>query len=328
MRSTLIVLALIALVLRTAVSPSADSKPLGAEEKPKVVKEQVRGGIVFPAEKRQWTRITGKVEVVNAYTLSFADGTEVCLSGAIDVPELEQKGVIGKSFYPAGREAAEFLRKLIGDQPVTFLGDRQERVGQKMAGSCFVGETNLEIEMVRNGWAFSHHSGMDAWEIIAREHKRGLWRGQFVVPERWRKGERLPGEKEGKAEQPPLRNDDLAALFDEHERPWELVRGGPGGDTIRLAFYRRDGVGPVDEGRIWLVGPGTSTKHVYFEFTLEEKEKKRFIVASGPAFRGKGADARLPYELKGEILQINGGKASHPDLGLVELKGEWKRATK
>jgi hypothetical protein len=84
----------------------------------------------------------------------------------------------------------------------------------------------------------------------------------------------------------------------------------------------------VDEGRIWLVGPGTNTAHVYFEFHLEEKEKKRFIVASGLAFRGEGAEARLPYELKGDILQIDGGKASHPNLGLVELKGEWKRATK
>jgi hypothetical protein len=35
---------------------------------------------------------------------------------------------------------------------------------------------------------------MDAWEIIARENKRGLWRGKFTVPERWRKGERLAGE--------------------------------------------------------------------------------------------------------------------------------------
>jgi len=46
--------------------------------------------------------------------------------------------------------------------------------------------------MVRNRWAISHHRGMDTWEIIARENKRGLWRGQFVLPERWRKGERLP----------------------------------------------------------------------------------------------------------------------------------------
>jgi endonuclease YncB( thermonuclease family) len=196
MRPILVVLVLVALVLCTDGSSSDDKKPQGAGDKPKVVKEQVRGGIVFPAEKRTWTRITGKVKVVNAYTLRFEDGTEVCLSRAIDAPELEQKGLIGESFYPCGKEAVAFLKKLIGDQPVTFFGDRkgEERVGKHLAGSCFVGETNLEIEMVRNGWALSHHSGMDAWEIMARENQRGLWRGQFVVPERWRKGERLSGE--------------------------------------------------------------------------------------------------------------------------------------
>jgi hypothetical protein len=194
MRPVLVVLVLVALVLCANVSSPDDKKPQSAEDKPKVVKEQVRGGMVFPAEKRMWTRIIGKVKVLNAHTLTFEDGTEVCLSGSIDAPELEQKGLIGESFYPCGKEATEFLTKLIGDQTVTFLGDREERVGKKMAGACFVGETSLEIEMVRNGWALSHHSGMDAWEIIAREKKRGLWRGKFIVPERWRKGERLPGE--------------------------------------------------------------------------------------------------------------------------------------
>jgi endonuclease YncB( thermonuclease family) len=48
--------------------------------------------------------------------------------------------------------------------------------------------------MVRNGWAISQHTAVDAYEIFARENKRGLWRGQFVVPEKWRKGERLLGE--------------------------------------------------------------------------------------------------------------------------------------
>jgi hypothetical protein len=194
MRPILISQVLVALALCANVSSPDDNKVQGSEDKHTLVKEQVRGGIVFPAEKRMWTRITGKVKVLNAYTLSFEDGTEVCLSRSIDVPELEQKGLIEGSFYPCGKEAAAFLKKLIGDRPVTFLGDREERVGKKMAGACFVGETNLEIEMTRNGWALSHHSGMDAWEIIARENKRGLWRGKFVVPERWRKGERLPGE--------------------------------------------------------------------------------------------------------------------------------------
>jgi hypothetical protein len=162
----------------------------------KLVKEQVRGGVVFPAEKRTWLRITGKVKVLNAHTLLFEDGTEVDLNGGIDAPELEQQGMIGDSLYPCGKDAAEFLRKLIADQTVKCFAGPEHVEGKKVRiASGFVGETNLNIEMVRNGWAFSHHSGMDPWEIIARENKRGLWRGQFVVPERWRKGERLPGEK-------------------------------------------------------------------------------------------------------------------------------------
>jgi hypothetical protein len=41
----------------------------------------------------------------------------------------------------------------------------------------------------------AHHTGMASWESIARENKRGIWRGEFILPEKWRKGERLPGEK-------------------------------------------------------------------------------------------------------------------------------------
>jgi endonuclease YncB( thermonuclease family) len=155
----------------------------------------VNGGIAFPPEKRMWTRITGKVKVLNAHTLVFEDGTEVDLNGGIDAPELEQKALIGDSFYPCGKEAAEFLRKLIGDRAVACFATPEHVEGEKVrVATGFVGETNLDIEMVRNGWAISHHRGMDTWEIIARENKRGLWRGKFVVPERWRKGERLPGE--------------------------------------------------------------------------------------------------------------------------------------
>jgi endonuclease YncB( thermonuclease family) len=137
-------------------------------------------------------RITGKVKVLNAHTLVFDDGTEVELNGGMDAPELDQKGLVGGAFYPCGKEAAEFLRKMIGDQRVTCFAFGKK--GDKVRGDCFVEETHLEIEMVRNGWALAHHEGMEAWQAIAREKKRGLWRGEFVAPESWRKGERLPGE--------------------------------------------------------------------------------------------------------------------------------------
>ena len=125
-------------------------------------------------------RITGKVKVLDAHTLAFTDGTEVDLNGVMDAPELEQKARLGDSLYPCGKEAAEFLKKLIGDQTVSFLsfGDKERRP----RGNCYAGETYVQEAMVRNGWAVSGHSGMDLAQLIAQENKRGLWRGTFVLP--------------------------------------------------------------------------------------------------------------------------------------------------
>ena len=174
---------------------SDDKKRQPEEAKRATVKDEVRGGIAFRPEKRTWARIRGKAKVLAAHTLVYEDGTEVRLDGMMEAPELEQKGLIDGKFYPCGKEAAEFLRKLIGDRSVTCVVHRDNVEGKKMrGGSAFVGETCLNIEMVRNGWAISDREGMDGFEILAREDKRGLWRGTFVVPGRWRTGDRLPGE--------------------------------------------------------------------------------------------------------------------------------------
>src|SRR6516162_3601507 len=89
-----IVVVLGALALSVNGSSAEDKRTQRDEGKSKVIKESVRGGIAFPPEKRQWTRISGKVKVLNAHTLLFEDGTKVDLNGAIDAPELEQKGLI------------------------------------------------------------------------------------------------------------------------------------------------------------------------------------------------------------------------------------------
>jgi endonuclease YncB( thermonuclease family) len=170
-----------------------DQKPANHPEKGKLVREHIVGDVLHPKEKV--LRITGKAKVIDANTLEFEDGTQVTVTTTMDTPDLGQKGLIGDRLYPAGKEAAEFLRKLIGDKPVSFYawGDGEDRVA-KLRGRRLIGESELGVEMVRNGWAISHHSAMIPYEIIARENKRGLWRGDFVLPERWRKGERLKGE--------------------------------------------------------------------------------------------------------------------------------------
>jgi endonuclease YncB( thermonuclease family) len=134
-----------------------------------------------------------KVKVLDANTLLLEDGTKYRLNTV--APERDQMGLMDGRLYPAGQEAAEFLRRLIGDQPVLCF----DRI-------AYVGDKNIIHELVLNGWALHHHSSTAPAEIIARESKRGLWRGQFVEPIDWRAGVRLPGEA------PPPKLDERQAV--------------------------------------------------------------------------------------------------------------------
>ena len=189
-------LLLIAATLTLASTSGQEPKPRRPDP-PKVERTEVRGQWRFPNDTL--IRIHGKVTVIDAHTLRYEDGTEVDLNGAMDAPDPAQEGRIDGKPYPAGEEAAEFLRKLIGDKPVTsYCGyDDGDWTTQKRfpKTDAFLGETCLNHEMMRSGWAMAHHTGMAPWEAIARENKRGIWRGEFILPEKWRKGERLPGEE-------------------------------------------------------------------------------------------------------------------------------------
>jgi endonuclease YncB( thermonuclease family) len=176
----------------------ADSGPLGdpppADTRPR--KETIRGGLAHSRE--DFLRITGKPKVIDGNTIAFEDGVEIDISGGMDAPPLEQMGVIDGQFYPCGQEAAEFLRKLLADKTATCYVNTKygmkEGRENRMRGSLFVGEERVDSLMVLHGWAVADHSGMVPSELIAREKKRGLWRGTLVAPKEWRKGARLPGE--------------------------------------------------------------------------------------------------------------------------------------
>ena len=159
-----------------------------------MIRETVKGGIGHSRE--DYIRITGKPRVIDGNTIAFDDGVEIDISAGMDAPALEQKGLIDGKFYPCGRESAEFLRKLIGDHTVScFVGAKDKASpGRRLQGICYIGEVRVDHEMIMSGWAVADHSLAVPTEIIARENKRGLWRGEFIAPKRWRKGERLPGE--------------------------------------------------------------------------------------------------------------------------------------
>src|SRR5262249_37091582 len=102
-------------------------------------------------------------------------------------------------------------------------------VGAQGKWRGYVGDQDIVHELLVNGWALAQHSGEQPAEVIARENKRGLWRGRVIDPDDWRAGKRLPGE-------PP---------------PPAAPRGGaPGGGRARAAPSGRPaaGVGPGPRG--------------------------------------------------------------------------------
>jgi endonuclease YncB( thermonuclease family) len=204
-----------------AAPEGAGTGAAGGPAPPVVVKEE--GRVV---------KVVGKVDVLDAHTLRFADGSLVELNGGMDAPDLEQLAAVGDGLYPWGHVATDFLRERIGGRDVTCYGG-PGRDG-KIHGDCFVDEIQLQIEMVRGGWAVSHHSGMDGWQKFASEGRRGIWRGRFVPPEDWRKGDRLPGEPGETRVQSEalraLRRFDAVVAYDESKpgRPVVAIRFRPG----------------------------------------------------------------------------------------------------
>jgi endonuclease YncB( thermonuclease family) len=200
MRRTLAVLFVGLLVWYVPGAAWNGQPPKPKEEPPPVVRDQIKGSIHHPGGF-VGDRIRGKVKVIDARTLEFADGTRVLLTRV--TPDLAQLGRIDGQFYPCGREAVDFLRGLIGDNPVMAFCE-----GGNQLWDVYIGDTNLEQAMVSNGWALAHHSSLHPAEVIAREHKRGMWRGEFVSPAEWRKGERLPGEDAARKELEEKKPDD------------------------------------------------------------------------------------------------------------------------
>ena len=108
----------------------------------------------------------------------------------IDAPEKKQ--ICNKNFkkYSCGKKATSALKKKIdGKQVVCKVSNKLDRY-KRYLGTCFVGEVNLNKWMVRNGYAVAYKRYSDDYirdEEYAKKNKFGLWSGQFIHPEKWRK---------------------------------------------------------------------------------------------------------------------------------------------
>ncbi len=135
--------------------------------------------------------MTGQASVIDGDTIEI-HGQRIRLRG-IDAPESGQLCYIGGKRWRCGKDAANVLADLINRRPVTCQERDRDRYGRVVA-ICRVAGEDLGAWLVGNGLALAYRRYSTAYvphEGRARLAKAGMWRGAFVPPWEWRRGQRL-----------------------------------------------------------------------------------------------------------------------------------------
>lgn len=120
----------------------------------------------------------GEARVVDGDTLHVA-GESIRLVG-LDACEMGQPATFANHQMDCGAWAKEQMQLLIGATgQVRCESDERDRYDRPL-GVCFAGQRNLNLAMLRGGYAFLYGGGRQtaeyrAAEQEARDAKRGLW---------------------------------------------------------------------------------------------------------------------------------------------------------
>ena len=108
----------------------------------------------------------------------------------IDTPEKKQICIKNSKEYRCGQEATNALIKKINRKIVVCKVQEKLDRYKRYVGVCFLGNINLNKWMVRNGYAVAYRRYSKDYiqdENYAKKNKIGLWSGNFIHPEKWRK---------------------------------------------------------------------------------------------------------------------------------------------
>ncbi|NJO55276.1 MAG: thermonuclease family protein [Rhodospirillales bacterium] len=139
--------------------------------------------VAFPVRAE---RLEGVAIVIDGDTIEL-NGTRIRLHG-IDAPEARQECMISGAVWSCGADATRALSNAMRDNQTACEGVKRDRY-RRLIAVCYVGKTDVNAEMVRNGWALAYRRyAMDyvADESAARAAGRGIWRSRFVEPWEWR----------------------------------------------------------------------------------------------------------------------------------------------
>ena len=114
--------------------------------------------------------------------------TRIRLHG-IDAPEIKQTCDFNGEVWSCGRQAKRKLTDKIGNNFVMCTVRDIDKY-RRLVAVCRLGSVHLNAWMVENGWAVAYRNYSD--EYIKDEHKakaarKGVWRGNFLMPWDWRR---------------------------------------------------------------------------------------------------------------------------------------------
>ncbi len=135
--------------------------------------------------------IAGTASVIDGDTLEV-HGQRIRLHG-IDAPESRQMCLAEGAHWRCGQKAALALADKIGTSPVICEEQDVDRY-KRIVAVCYVRGEDLNHWMVINGWALAYQRYSKKYvdeERAAQAARVGVWRGKFVPPWNWRRGERL-----------------------------------------------------------------------------------------------------------------------------------------
>ena len=129
--------------------------------------------------------IIGKAKITDGDTIVI-DDIRIRFTGS-DAPESYFFGKtqtcidgVGQE-WECGNAATEKLKQLINNQTVRCTDEGKDRYGRTL-GICYVGEMDLQAEMVKSGMAVAYLRYSDRYEQeqnFAKKVKAGMWGGEF-----------------------------------------------------------------------------------------------------------------------------------------------------
>ena len=129
--------------------------------------------------------ISGNPIIIDGDTIKI-NNQKIRLLG-IDAFEKKQECIRDKIKYPCGEISISILETIISGQSVNCIIKKKD-IYKRWLGTCFIGELDINENMVLLGYAFSYMSKKyKTTENEAKKVRAGAWDGEFIFPWEWRK---------------------------------------------------------------------------------------------------------------------------------------------